>query len=390
MHGDLSADWPGERMSEETPKIRIPHDDLSALLEVSLALTESLDRDVVLQTAVDAAVGLLGADSGAIFLLEGDVAVLGASTRGPAADMPEGLRRMLLSGHPQMDTAIHAQDLIVIPDAKAAFLSHAERVLLADHDICSVLYVPLRVDGEPVGVMILSAAECEAEFEEHDLDVCRMLATQIALALQNARLFEAVQAAALELQSAYDATLEGWSLALEMRDEETLGHTLRAAEMACDVARALGVPESDIAHVRRGALLHDIGKMAVPDSILKKPGPLDDHEWAVMRAHPVVAHEFLSRIGYLEPAIDIPYYHHERWDGTGYPRGLRGTKIPLSARIFAVIDVYDALTSDRPYRKAWSTEEALSHIVAQAGEHFDPVVVAAFMERVDTGAAAAN
>ncbi len=109
-----------------------------------------------------------------------------------------------------------------------------------------------------------------------------------------------------------------------------------------------------------------------------------------MRAHPVVAHEFLSRIGYLEPAIDIPYYHHERWDGTGYPRGLRGTKIPLSARIFAVIDVYDALTSDRPYRKAWSTEEALSHIVAQAGEHFDPVVVAAFMERVEIGVAAAN
>lgn len=377
-------------MAEESIDTHLPHDDLSQLLKVSLALAESLDEGVVLKTAIEAAVDLLGADTGAIFLLEGDEAVLGAISRGPTDHLPEGLRRLPLLRHPQMKRAMYGQELVVIPDLQSAELAHAERVLLDQTDLCALLYVPLRADAEPVGVMLLGANDCTREFSEHDRDVCRLLGAQIALAVQNARLFEAVQTAATELQSAYDATLEGWSLALEMRDEETLGHTLRAAELACNMARALGVPEEDIPHVRRGALLHDIGKMAVPDAILKKPGPLDEREWAVMRAHPVVAQEFLSRIGYLERAIDIPYYHHERWDGTGYPRGLRGTKIPLAARIFAVIDVYDALTSDRPYRKAWSTEEALKHIVAQAGEHFDPVVVAAFMEHVETDPATAN
>lgn len=377
-------------MSEGSESLRITHDDLSALLKVSLALVESLDQDVVLSTAIRAAVDLLGADNGAILLLDGDDAVLGAITSGSAADLPEGLRRMPLLRHPQLRRAMFGQDVVVLRDVQIAEFSHAERVLLDKTDLCALLYVPLRADAEPVGVMLLGANECTREFTDHERDVCRLLGAQIALAIQNARLFEAVQSAATELQNAYDATLEGWSLALEMRDEETLGHTVRAADLACEMARALGVPEEDLPHVRRGALLHDIGKMAVPDAILKKPGPLDEREWAVMRAHPVVAHEFLSRIGYLERAIDIPYYHHERWDGTGYPRGLRGTKIPLPARIFAVIDVFSALTSDRPYRKAWSTEDALRHIVAQAGEQFDPVVVAAFMERVDTDGLSVN
>lgn len=377
-------------MSEVSNDLRIPQDDLSALLKVSLALAESLDYEVVLKTAIDAAVNLLGADTGAIFLLDGDEAVLGAISRGPVGELPQGLRRLPLMRHPQMKRAMFGQELVLLADLKAADLARAERVLLDETELCALLYVPLRADAEPVGVMLLGANECTREFSDHDRDVCRLLGAQVALAVQNARLFEAVQSAAEELQGAYDATLEGWSLALEMRDEETLGHTVRAAELACEMARALGVPEEDIPHVRRGALLHDIGKMAVPDSILKKPGPLDEREWAVMRAHPVVAHEFLSRIGYLERAIEIPYSHHERWDGTGYPRGLRGTKIPLAARIFAVVDVFDALTSDRPYRKAWSTEDALKHIVAQAGEHFDPVVVAAFMERIETDRATAN
>lgn len=377
-------------MAGDSIDTRIPHDTLSALLKLSLALAESLDRDAVLRTAVAAAVDLFGVEVGAILLLEGDAAVLAAISDGNPDELPEGMRRFPLLRHPQMKRAIHSQDLVFVPDLRNAELAHAERALLDGTDLCALLYVPLRADAEPVGVMLLGAKECAAEFSEHDRDVCRLLGAQVALAIQNGRLFEAVQAAAAELQSAYDATLEGWSLALEMRDEETLGHTLRAAELACDVARALGVPEDEIPHVRRGALLHDIGKMAVPDAILKKPGPLDEREWAVMRAHPVAAQEFLSGVDYLEQAVDIPYYHHERWDGTGYPRGLRGTKIPLAARIFAVVDVFDALTSDRPYRKAWSTEDALKHIVAQAGEHFDPLVVAAFMERIETGTASAN
>jgi putative nucleotidyltransferase with HDIG domain len=167
-----------------------------------------------------------------------------------------------------------------------------------------------------------------------------------------------------------------------MRDAETLGHTERSARLAVDLAASLGMPDSELPHVRRGALLHDIGKMVVPDAVLNKPGPLDDEEWVVMRKHPEYAHEFLSRIEYLRPALDIPCSHHERWDGTGYPNRLSGEQIPLAARVFAVIDVYDALTSDRPYRDAWTQEAALNYLRANAGTQFDPRVVELFLSRM--------
>lgn len=183
---------------------------------------------------------------------------------------------------------------------------------------------------------------------------------------------------ASELVTAYDATIKGWSKALDLRDKETEGHTERVTEMVLKLARAAGLSAEELAHVRRGALLHDIGKLGIPDSILLKPGALTEDEWAVMRRHPEYAYEWLSPIEYLRAALDIPYCHHERFDGTGYPRGLSGTDIPLPARLFAVIDVYDALTSDRPYRPAWSHEEALAHIHEQAGTHFDPDAVEIF------------
>jgi putative nucleotidyltransferase with HDIG domain len=274
--------------------------------------------------------------------------------------------------------------MTVLDIRDASQVRSSVRVAAEIRKMRSVIYVPLVAQGIAEGVIVASTCDRVVEFDAKALDVGRLLAAQIALALQNARLLEEAQATAAELRETYDATLEGWSQALEMRYQEAVGHTSRSAELACDMARELGIPPQEIPHVRRGALLHDIGKMAVPDEILKKPGPLTDEEWAVVRSHPVFAQEFLSRIGHLAgPAIDIPCCHHERWDGTGYPNGLRGTKIPLAARIYAVIDVYDALTSDRPYRKAWSSREAMAHILSQAGTHFDPVVVAAFAERVD-------
>jgi putative nucleotidyltransferase with HDIG domain len=177
---------------------------------------------------------------------------------------------------------------------------------------------------------------------------------------------------------AYDATIEGWSAALDLRDEETRGHSQRVTEMTVKLARSLGLGEEELAQVRWGALLHDIGKMGVPDGILLKPGPLTDEEWVLMKKHPTFAYEMLSPIHYLQSALDIPYCHHEKWDGTGYPRGLKGKQIPLVARIFAVVDVWDALISDRPYRKAWSEEKVREHIQAGAGTHFDPQVVKTF------------
>lgn len=181
-----------------------------------------------------------------------------------------------------------------------------------------------------------------------------------------------VEATHARLLAAYDSTIAGWALALELRDKETEGHTQRVTALSEQLARMAGLVEEEILHVRRGALLHDIGKLGIPDSILHKPGKLTDEEWEIMRRHPQYAHDMIQSIEYLRPALDIPFCHHEKWDGSGYPRGLKGFEIPLPARLFAIVDVWDALTSDRPYRKAWDKQKALEHILEQKGKHFDP------------------
>jgi PAS domain S-box-containing protein/putative nucleotidyltransferase with HDIG domain len=191
---------------------------------------------------------------------------------------------------------------------------------------------------------------------------------------------EGVIAKTLELAEAYDATLEGWSNALELRERETAGHSKRVVEMTLKICRELGVPEDEMIHIQRGALLHDIGKMGVPDNILLKPGSLSPDEWVIMRQHPLYAFRMLSKIPFLERALEIPYSHHERWDGSGYPRGLKGEEIPLSARVFAVVDVWDALISDRPYRPAWSEESALQYVKDNAFVLFDPEIVKIFFQ----------
>jgi len=183
-----------------------------------------------------------------------------------------------------------------------------------------------------------------------------------------------------QLLSAYDETIEGWSRAMDLRDKETEGHSQRVTDLTMKLASTFGISKEEMVHVRRGALLHDMGKLGIPDSILLKSSQLTDEEWAFMRQHPQLAYGMLYPIEYLRPALDIPYCHHEKWDGTGYPRGLQGEQIPLVARIFAVVDVWDALTSDRPYRKAWEQEKVFKHIKEQSGKHFDPLVVNAFLE----------
>jgi response regulator RpfG family c-di-GMP phosphodiesterase len=187
-----------------------------------------------------------------------------------------------------------------------------------------------------------------------------------------------------ELEVAYSETLEAWVRALEIRDRCTAGHTHRVLETTLRLASKLGVPDELLVHVSRGVLLHDIGKLAVSDTILHKTGPLNTSEWEVMREHPKFAYKLLKPINYLRPALDIPYCHHEKWDGTGYPRGLKGDEIPFQARIFTVVDVWDALTSDRPYRKAWPREDALDYIKTKAGEEFDPRIVEEFMELINS------
>lgn len=188
-----------------------------------------------------------------------------------------------------------------------------------------------------------------------------------------------------ELQNAYEATLEGWAAALELREKETANHSRNVVEMTIRLAQKLNIPADELVHVRRGALLHDIGKMGIPDSILLKPGPLNDDEWTIMRMHPTFAFRLLSHISYLEPSLDIPYRHHERWNGSGYPSGLKGEDIPLPARIFAVVDVWDALSSDRPYRPAWPRESVVNYLKEQSGIQFDPSVVDTFLQMLSNG-----
>ncbi len=186
-----------------------------------------------------------------------------------------------------------------------------------------------------------------------------------------------------KLLSAYDATIEGWSHAMDLRDKETEGHTLRVTELSEKLGRIMGINDEELIFMRRGALLHDIGKLGVPDAILLKPDKLTDEEWVIMHQHPKYAYDMIQPIEYLRPALDIPYCHHEKWDGSGYPRGLKGYDIPLAARIFAIIDVWDALTSDRPYRPAWEKEKLMEYIRSQSGKHFDPFVVDQFIKMME-------
>jgi HD-GYP domain-containing protein (c-di-GMP phosphodiesterase class II) len=246
----------------------------------------------------------------------------------------------------------------------------------------SYIGVPLAARGQVKGVLELyqrSPLDQDPEW----WDFLEALSRQAAIAIDNASLFKDLQTSNLELTLAYDTTLEGWARALELRDKETQGHSERVTGLTQRLALAMGMNEEQLVHVRRGTMLHDIGKMGLPDNILLKPGPLTEDEWEVMRQHPIYAYNLLKGIPFLEKALDIPYCHHEKWDGSGYPQGLKGEQIPLAARVFALVDVWDALLSDRPYRQAWTREQVIAYLQEQAGVHFDPSVVQTFLELIE-------
>jgi HD-GYP domain-containing protein (c-di-GMP phosphodiesterase class II) len=242
----------------------------------------------------------------------------------------------------------------------------------------SGLFAPLVSKGEILGILQVHSY-MKHRFTPSDVEMFALIGNTAAIAFQNANLFEDLQKSHEEITEAYEATLDGWAHALDLRDAVTHGHTRRVVDLTLQLARFMGIPEDELVQYRRGALLHDIGKMGVPDDILKKTGPLSEAEWVEMRRHTTNSFQWLSPIPFLKRALDIPYCHHEKWDGSGYPQGLVAEQIPLSARIFAVIDVWDALLSDRPYRPAWSKERVCAHLLQQRGTHFDPRVVDAFL-----------
>lgn len=349
---------------------------ITALRTIDMAITGSQDLRVTLNVVLDQVISLLRVDAVEVLLLNPHTQMLEhAAGRGFRSLALQHTHLKLGEGHAGQAAlerrTIHEADLTAQPgDLRRA-------PLLSSEGFVAYFAVPLLAKGQVHGVLeILQRAPLEPDREW--LDFLEALAGQAAIALDNAALFEGLQRSNTNLALAYDTTIEGWSRALDLRDKETEGHSLRVTEMTLRLARALNLGGEELVHVRRGALLHDIGKMGVPDSILLKPGPLTDDEWVVMRQHPVYAYELLSPISYLRPALDIPYCHHEKWDGSGYPRGLKGAQIPFTARIFALIDVWDALRSDRPYRAGWPEEKVREHIRQASGTHFDPQVIAAF------------
>ncbi|MFZ5921860.1 MAG: HD domain-containing phosphohydrolase [Chloroflexota bacterium] len=354
---------------------------LITLHQIDLAITTSLDLDQTLDILLNAMVTQLDVDAADILLLTPQTGMLEyAAGIGFRTRCPEHFRVRM--GEGQAGLAAARRRILSIPDLGLAPEAFSRQALLAEEKFVSHYVAPLVTKEQTLGVLEVFTHKRLAP-ENDWLDFFETLATQAAIAIDNATLFDNLQRSHTELSLAYDATIEGWSRALDLRDKETEGHTQRVANMSLQLAGMFGMSDVEKMNLRRGALLHDIGKMGIPDSILLKPGSLTDAEWEIMRRHPVYAYEMLAPINYLRQALDIPRYHHERWDGGGYPHGLEKDQIPLAARIFAVVDVWDALTSDRPYRKRWSTAEALSYICEQSGKHFDPRVVEAFLRLVD-------
>jgi PAS domain S-box-containing protein/putative nucleotidyltransferase with HDIG domain len=355
-------------------------EQLTALRDVDLAISSSFDLRATLDVIIDHVVDQLKVDASSILLFNPITQTLDFSVgRGFRTSTKQNLRLRL--GQPLAGITAEENRMISISDLRDADTVPA---YFRQEGFLSYFNVPLNAKGQIKGVLEVFLRQPFSPASDW-LEFLRSLGGQTAIAIDNAQLFTNLQRTNIELELAYDTTLEGWGKALELRDQETEGHTQRVTEMTLKLARRLGFDGEDLIQIRRGTLLHDIGKMAVPDEILRKPGTLTDQEWVVMRKHVDYAYALLNPIEYLSKAMDIPYCHHERWNGNGYPRGLKGEEIPAPARIFAVVDVWDALLSDRPYRSAWVRDKVIDYIKEQAGIQFDPKIVEVFMSLVEAG-----
>ncbi len=350
---------------------------ITALRNIDMAITSSLDVRVTLNILLEQVTTQLRIDAATVLLLNPNTLTL-VYAAGHGFRSRALIHTHLRLGEGHAGRAALERRKVSIPNLTEAENSFSSSPLLSDEGFISYYGVPLIAKGRVRGILEIFH-RTPINPDQEWLDFLESLATQAAIAIDNSSLFDDLQRSNIELILTYDSTLEGWAKALDMRDKETEGHSQRVTDMTVKIARAMGVSESELVHVRRGALLHDIGKMGIPDNILLKPDKLTEEEWEIMRKHPVYAYEMLLPIAFLRPALDIPYYHHEKWDGTGYPHGLKGKQIPLSANIFAVVDVWDALRSDRPYRPAWSAEKALEYIRNEAGKSFDSEVVEIFL-----------
>lgn len=372
----LLEDITSRKQNEQ--RIQIQLQQLNSLHTIENAINSNSDLRTTLEVILREVLAQLKADAASVLLFNKDAHTLDYTAgRGFLSKAIQHTK--LRAGEGYAGRIILDRKTIHVPDlTKAKNDRLANALNLAGEDFAAYVGSPLIAKGQVLGVLeIFQRAPLTPDPDWFDF--LSTLADQAALAIDNAQLFENLQRTNFDLTLAYDATIEGWSRAMDLRDKETEGHTQRVTNLTVKLARKMGIPDVAILHIRRGALLHDIGKMGIPDSILHKPDKLTPEEWDIMRQHTNYAFQMLTPIAYLKPALDIPRFHHEKWDGTGYPNGLKGGQIPIAARIFAVVDVWDALTTDRSYRRAWSKESAIEYIRNESGKHFDPNVVENFL-----------
>jgi PAS domain S-box-containing protein len=368
---DISA----RKKAEE--KIRRQMENLAALRTIDTAINSSLDLRITLSVLLQQTLRQLRVDAACVLLFNPHSQMLEYAA-GDGFLKERITTTGLKLGQGYAGRAALERKSCIVPEIAATGVDLAPTTLIAMEEFEAYVGVPLIAKGQIKGVLEiyqrspLQAARDWLEFAE-------ALAGQAAIAIDNAEMYDFLQRSHTDLLMAYDTTLEGWARALDFRDKETEGHSRRVTEMTWRLAKAIGIRSEEMVHIRRGALLHDIGKLGVPDQILLKPGALTGEEKAVMQEHPSIAFKLLSPIPFLRPAVDIPYCHHEKWDGSGYPQRLQGEEIPLGARLFAVIDVWDALRSNRPYRPAWPEQKVREHIRSLAGSHFDPDVAETFL-----------
>ncbi|MBI5944901.1 MAG: HD domain-containing protein [Chloroflexi bacterium] len=353
---------------------------LAALRAIDLAITTNVDLGDTLSAILDHVRAQLNVDAASILLLNrGNQHLEHAAGVGFYTTALKHTSLPIGGGY--AGVAVSERRVVHVTDLQFNQLGFLRSPHFGAENFIDYYAVPLFAKGNPLGVMeVFHRTLLSADVEW--VNFLETLAGQAAIAIDSAVMFKELQRTNSDLTLAYDKTIEGWSRALDFRDRDTEDHTRRVTEMSMKLARRMGIPESEIIHIQRGGALHDIGKVAIPDEILFKPGPLTDDEWDIMRRHPVIAVELLEPISYLAPAMHIPRSHHEKWDGSGYPDGLAGEAIPLAARIFSVADVYDALTADRPYRSAWSKMDTLEYIFTNSGIHFDPNVVTEFASMI--------
>ncbi|MEK6745393.1 MAG: HD domain-containing phosphohydrolase [Nitrospirota bacterium] len=359
-----------------------------ALSAVESAIASSLDLSLTLNVFIEQVMSQLRTDAAAVLLYDPELQELTfAAERGFRSNRIKKVT--VRSGQSLAGRVIALREKIIIPDFEREDsrypmpegYSFKNAFMVREEGFRSYVGVPLLVKGQVKGIIEIFHRHAQEPAGEW-LEFLEALARQAAIAIDNATMFEQLQRSHGEIIHAYDMTIEGWSRALDIRDNETHGHSQRVAALTIMTAEILGINGKELINVRRGALLHDIGKLGVPDSILLKPGKLTDEEMAIMKRHPTIAYDILSPIPFLREALDIPYLHHEKWDGNGYPKGLLGEAIPVPSRIFAVIDVWDALRSDRPYRAAWSEERIVEYLKAERGRHFDPEIVDVFLAKI--------